>query len=143
MGEIDFHMEGVTVPDHDPEFLRLWISYVAQECNKEIAELSYIFCSDDYILDINKQYLSHDYFTDIITFNYNTETAIAGDIFISVDTVKSNADQYTNGDLKEELHRVIIHGVLHLCGYNDKTDEEQLEMTSKEDWALKERVRFT
>lgn len=136
MAEITFHIENIEVPDHDPEFLVSWICGIAKELNRSIGKLSYIFCSDDYILDINKQYLGHDYYTDIITFNYNQNRIVCGDIFISVDTVRSNAVEYSDGDFVEELRRVIIHGVLHLFGYNDKSDAEQKEMTRMEDWAL-------
>lgn len=117
-------------------FFRLWISNVITFHKKQLGELNYIFCSDEYILDINNQYLKHDYYTDIITFNYVENDVISGDIFISVDTVKSNSDLYNNSNFKEELDRVIIHGVLHLIGFNDKTDSEQLEMTKQENIAL-------
>lgn len=143
MADINFHTEKVNVPGHDPEFLRLWISDIANNCGKEVGDISYIFCSDEYILAINKQYLNHDYYTDIITFNYNEGNRISGDIYISIDTVNSNAVEFSDGNFKEELSRVIIHGVLHLCGFNDKTVEEQKIMTSKENWALKEMERFT
>lgn len=143
MGEINFHIENVEVPGHDPEFLRLWINHIVAESNKSISEITYIFCSDDYILNINRQYLNHNYYTDIITFNYNEGDVIGGDIFISVDTVKENAVEFGNGDFKNELQRVMIHGILHLCGFNDKTEAEQKVMTNKEDWALGELQRFT
>lgn len=143
MGEIDFHREKVDVPGFDPEFLRLWINYIINELNKKVGAISYIFCSDEYILNINKQYLNHDYFTDIITFNYNDGEVVSGDVFISVDTVASNAIEFSNGDTVAELERVIIHGVLHLCGFNDKSEADQAEMTEMENWALKEMLRFT
>ncbi|PZE16691.1 rRNA maturation RNase YbeY [Putridiphycobacter roseus] len=136
-------MDDVTIPDFNPEFLRLWIQHIAENNHKTVGELSYIFCSDEYILNINKEHLNHDYYTDIITFNYNEEEVLSGDIFISVDTVATNAEEYGNGVFKDELERVIIHGVLHLIGFNDKTDEDQKEMTLKEDEALELRERFT
>ena len=109
---------------------------ITNQFDKNIGDLNYIFCSDEYILDINKQHLKHDYYTDIITFNYNDEEVINGDIFISYDTVKSNAVEYSNGNVSEEFDRVVIHGVLHLIGFNDKTDDDQQEMTRQEDLAL-------
>ncbi|MDX1348753.1 MAG: rRNA maturation RNase YbeY [Putridiphycobacter sp.] len=127
----------------NPEFLRLWLTDIAKNCDKSIGELCYIFCSDEYLLKINKEYLNHDYYTDIITFNYNQGEVISGDIFISIDTVRSNAREYAQGNEQIELFRVMAHGMLHLCGYNDKTDSEQLEMTKMEDWALEELKRFT
>ena len=143
MAEINFHIEKVDVPDMNPEFLRLWLTDIAKNCDKSIGELCYIFCSDEYLLKINKEYLNHDYYTDIITFNYNQGEVISGDIFISIDTVRSNAREYAQGNEQIELFRVMAHGMLHLCGYNDKTDSEQLEMTKMEDWALEELKRFT
>jgi probable rRNA maturation factor len=143
MADINFHIEKVDVPDMNPEFLRLWLMDIVKSCHKSIGELSYIFCSDEYLLKINKEYLNHDYYTDIITFNYNQEEVINGDVFISIDTVRANAIEYAHGNEQRELFRVIAHGVLHLCGYNDKTDSEQLEMTKMEDWALEELKRFT
>ena len=98
----------------------------------EKSRLHIIFCSDDYLLDINKKYLNHDYFTDIITFNYNENNTIIGDLFISVDRVKENAKEL-KVDFNNELFRVIIHGVLHLCGYNDKTQDQLKEIRTKED----------
>ena len=101
----------------------------------KIGEINYIFCSDNYILKINKDYLNHNYFTDIITFNYNEGKKVNADIFISIDTVKSNANS-RKIDFYNELHRVMVHGILHLVGYNDKTPTQQIEMTSKEDYYL-------
>ena len=143
MNDISFHIEDVIVPDLNPDFLRLWIKFVVEEKNRNVGELSYIFCSDEYLLKINIEHLGHDYYTDIITFNYNVNDTVNGDIYISYDTVKSNAIEYSKGNVKDELDRVIIHGILHLIGFNDKTDAEQKEMTKMEDWALDERKRFT
>ena len=98
-------------------------------------ELSIIFCSDEYLIDINKRHLNHDYYTDIITFNYNIEKNLNGDLFISVDRVKDNASAF-NENFNMELFRVIIHGILHLCGFNDKTTKEQKEMRQKENHYL-------
>lgn len=136
MNNIEFHFEDIVIPDFNPEFFRLWILDVCNHHSKRIGDLNYIFCSDEYILDVNKQHLNHNYYTDIITFNYNVDDVISGDVFISYDTIKSNAVEFSNGSVSEELERVIIHGVLHLVGFNDKTDEDQLEMTKQEDLAL-------
>ena len=113
-----------------------WIKSVAISYRKKVGEIAYIFCSDEKILEINNQYLNHDYYTDIITFDYSENDIISGDLFISLDTVKSNAEKFGTNYI-EELHRVIIHGVLHLCGLKDKSPEEELVMREKEDEALK------
>lgn len=136
MNNIEFHFEDIVIPGFNPEFFRLWITEVTKRHEKTMGDLNYIFCSDDYILDVNKQHLNHDYYTDIITFNYNVEDVISGDVFISYDTIQSNAIEFSKGSVLDELDRVIIHGILHLIGFNDKTDEEQLEMTKQEDLAL-------
>ena len=109
-----------------------WLNSCIQDLDYKTGEISIIFCSDDYLLDINKKYLNHDYFTDIITFNYNEKNTIIGDLFISVDRVKEIAKEL-KVDFNNELFRVIIHGVLHLCGYNDKTQDQQKEIRAKED----------
>jgi len=112
-----------------------WIKSVAEIHNRKVGDISYIFCSDNRILEINNEYLRHDYYTDIITFDYSEGNTISGDIFISLDTVRSNSVEYKT-DYEEELRRVIIHGILHLCGINDKTHDQQKEMTLKENQAL-------
>lgn len=132
---ISYNVEGVKMPSIKKRETTNWIKSVAATHNKKIGSIAYIFCSDEKILEVNNEYLQHDYYTDIITFNYNEGDIISGDIFISLDTVRSNAEQY-KADYNEELHRVIIHGVLHLCGINDKTDEEQEQMTKSENEAL-------
>ncbi|HOL29271.1 MAG TPA: rRNA maturation RNase YbeY, partial [Paludibacteraceae bacterium] len=104
---------------------------------KKVGEIAYIFCNNERILEINRQYLQHDYYTDIITFDDSTDSTISGDIFISLETVKSNAEDFSV-DFEEELHRVIIHGILHLCGQDDITPELKAEMTRKENKALEE-----
>lgn len=112
-----------------------WIADTAKAENRAVGDLNIILCHDDYIVEINKEYLNHDYPTDIITFDNSTPEEISGELFISIDTVKENSKRFET-DFRSELHRVIIHGVLHLLGYKDKTDEEQAEMTSKEDFYL-------
>lgn len=113
-----------------------WIKHIISSHQKTWGEINFIFTTDHQILEVNRQYLQHDYFTDIITFNYNSNNIISGDIYISVDTVRSNAEIY-KVTFQEELHRVIIHGILHLLGFNDKTKSEQREMTENENLNLK------
>ncbi len=115
--------------------LLAWIRSVAADYNKRLGEITYIFCDDERILEVNKEFLQHDYYTDIITFDYSAGNTIAGDIFISLDTVKSNAEE-VGVTFEEELHRIIIHGILHLTGQGDKTPETRAEMTNKENKAL-------
>ena len=112
-----------------------WLSSCIADLGYNLGELSIIFCNDKYLLDINKKHLNHDYYTDIITFNYNVEKKLNGDLFISVDRVKDNASAF-NENFNMELFRVIIHGILHLCGFNDKTTKEQKEMRQKENHYL-------
>lgn len=109
-----------------------WIEKIIQSEKKEAGDISFIFCSDHYLLGINKEFLNHDYFTDVITFDYVEEDKISGDIFISVDRVKENAETF-NVTYKNELNRVMIHGILHLLGYKDKSVQEKQLMTQKED----------
>ncbi len=132
---ISFSTIDVAFPDIDPERLRRWIEKVAQSYGRTVGEITYIFVDDSQILKLNRQYLQHDYFTDIITFDYSERDIIAGDIFISTDTVASNAATLHTG-YEEELHRVIIHGVLHLCGINDKGEGEREKMVEAENNAL-------
>jgi rRNA maturation RNase YbeY len=112
-----------------------WIKNVISQYRKRVGEITYIFCSDDEILRINQSYLNHDYYTDIITFDYSEKDVLSGDLFISLDTVRSNSEKF-NTDYSEELHRVIIHGVLHLCGFKDKSPEDEKSMREKENEAL-------
>ena len=133
---ITYQTEGIdTFPAIKRRELNIWIKQVAHLYGKEVDEIAYIFCSDPVILEINRQYLQHDYYTDIITFDYSDNNIISGDVFISMDTVKSNAEKF-EVMFMEELHRVIIHGILHLCGLKDETDEEQKVMRVKENEAL-------
>jgi len=123
------------IPAIDQKRISDWVNRVVVNNGSEIGEINYYFCSDDYLLQMNREHLNHDYFTDIITFDYTVANIISGDLFISVDTVKDNAEDY-KCEYFEELHRVIIHGVLHLLGIDDKTDEDQEIMTQKEDESL-------
>jgi probable rRNA maturation factor len=126
--DINFKLKGVLA-------IKKWLKSTLENEGFTLGEINYIFCSDNYILEINKDYLNHNYFTDIITFNYNEGKKVNADIFISIDTVKSNANS-RKIDFDNELHRVMVHGILHLVGYNDKTPTQQIEMTSKEDYYL-------
>ncbi len=112
-----------------------WIGSVAAVHGKRVGEIAYVFCDDEKILEVNREFLQHDYYTDIITFDYSRGNRIAGDLFISLDTVRSNAELFGK-DYDEELHRVVIHGVLHLCGINDKGPGEREVMEAAEDAAL-------
>ena len=112
-----------------------WLKLVAQAESKKLGAVSIIFCSDNYLLDINKKYLNHDYFTDIITFDYCEGDLISGDLFISIDSVKDNSEFYKSC-FEDELNRVIVHGVLHLIGYDDHTESDVAVMRSKEDFYL-------
>jgi rRNA maturation RNase YbeY len=116
--------------------VKSWIKSVAEKRGFKVGEISYIFCSDDYLLDINKTYLKHDFYTDIITFDYTDAKKISGDLYISIDRVRDNAQELNLG-FEQELHRVIIHGVLHLLGLKDKTEEEAKEMRKAEEECLK------
>ena len=134
-----YYAEDVKIPSIPKRETTKWVKEVVSKYKLIVGNVSYVFCSDEYILEINRKYLQHDYYTDIITFDYRNNLIISGDIFISVDTVKSNADKF-RVSFEEELYRVIIHGILHLCGINDKTDEQQAEMTKQENEALALRI---
>ncbi|HET7732770.1 MAG TPA: rRNA maturation RNase YbeY [Paludibacter sp.] len=132
---IQYIAEEIKLPALQKQKINSWIKETAAGYGKKVGDIAYIFCSDDRILEINKQYLNHDYFTDIITFDYSEGSLISGDIFISVDTVRSNSEEF-GVSFEVELLRIIIHGVLHLCGQDDKTPELRNEMTIKENLAL-------
>ena len=112
-----------------------WVKQVAALHGKTVGDIAYIFCDDETILDVNRQYLQHDYYTDIITFDYSEKPVLSGDLFISIDTVRENADYYGT-EFNEELHRVIVHGILHLIGYDDHTEDDIAVMRSKENYYL-------
>ena len=118
-----------------------WLKMVAGSEIRKIGDINVIFCSDNYILDVNMKYLQHDYFTDIITFDYCEGKLLSGDLFISVDSVRENSIEFGT-DFEEELHRVIVHGVLHLIGYDDHTDEDKKVMRQKEDYYLQMRSQI-
>ena len=125
----------VKIPVFPRRTISKWIKSVAEHYKRRVGEVSFIFCSESKILEINKVYLSHDYFTDIITFDYSSKETISGDIFISPDTIKSNADKY-KVNFMNELYRVMIHGILHLCEMRDKTKKEKAIMREIENKAL-------
>jgi probable rRNA maturation factor len=138
---INFLKADVAYAPKQKNTLMLWMQRVAKMHHCQIDQLDFIFCSDDYLLNINQQFLAHDTFTDIITFDYSepsksTSKAIVGEIYISIERVKENAKTFKTSYLNE-LHRVMIHGVLHLCGFKDKKAAEQVEMRAQEDVALK------
>jgi len=133
---IHIYTEGVDFPDIQEDQVKLWICNLVEIYSKRIGDLSLVFCSDKYILEVNRTYLQHDYYTDIITFDYCSGSQLSGDLIISLDTVLSNSREF-NSSYNTELHRVIIHGVLHLLGYKDKTPIEAEEMRRNEDQALK------
>lgn len=133
---ITYQSDGVRFPVIKRRYTANWIKSVASFYQKKTGDITYIFCSDEKILDINKTYLDHDYYTDIITFDYSEGNVIAGDLFISLETVRSNSEKFGT-DYNEELHRVMIHGILHLCGFEDKTSRGEKLMREKENEALK------
>lgn len=132
---ITYQTEGIEMPAIKKEETSAWIKAVAESYGKRAGDIAYIFCSDEKILEVNRQYLHHDYYTDIITFDFTEGKRISGDIFISLDTVRSNAQQYET-DYDTELHRVVIHGILHLVGINDKGPGEREIMEAAENAAL-------
>ena len=116
--------------------IKAWIKSVVEKKGMKVGDISYIFCKDEYLLDINQNYLNHDDFTDIISFDYSDKDKVAGDLFISVERVMENA-QNLNQEFEQELYRVIIHGVLHLLGFKDKTKAQEKEMRKAEEECLK------
>ena len=141
---ISYHVDGVKMPAIRRRDTSAWIKAITSAHGKKVGSIAYIFCNDDKILEVNRQYLQHDYYTDIITFDYCDDEllmghrdTISGDLFISLDTVRTNAQQQGT-TYEEELHRVIIHGILHLVGINDKGPGEREIMEAAENQALKD-----
>ena len=122
-------------------FKNQWLRMVAESEIRRIGDVNLIFCSDNYILDVNLKYLQHDYFTDIITFDYCENNVLSGDLFISVDSVRENSVFY-NTEFEDELNRVMVHGILHLIGYDDHTEEDQKVMREKENYYLSLREKL-
>lgn len=132
---VSFFTEDINFSFNEKRRTARWIKLVAESEVRRLGDISVIFCSDPYILDINLKYLQHDYYTDIITFDYCEGDKLSGDLFISIDSVRENAVTY-GSEFADELNRVIVHGVLHLIGYDDHTDEEIATMRSKENYYL-------
>ena len=132
---ISYNTVNVKMPAIRRRDTSAWVKAVAASYGKKVGEIAYIFVDDEEILRVNREYLQHDYYTDIITFDYTEGDTISGDLFISLDTVRTTAEQYGK-PYEEELHRVIIHGILHLCGINDKGPGEREIMEAAEDKAL-------
>lgn len=135
---VSYFTEDITFPFKLKRFTSKWLKFVAHSEARRLGDISIIFCSDQYILDVNRKYLNHDYYTDIITFDYCEGDLLSGDLFISIDSVRENAAFYGTA-FENELNRVIVHGVLHLIGYDDHTEEEIAQMRSKEDFYLLQR----
>ena len=132
---VSFIADSIEMPALDERKVTRWIRSVAADYGFAVGNINYIFCSDERELEVNRQFLGHDYYTDVITFDYSTASTLNGDIFISLDTVHSNAEM-VGVSFDAELLRIIIHGVLHLTGQGDKTPETKVQMTEKEEKAL-------
>ena len=132
---VSFIADSIEMPALDERKVTRWIRSVAADYNFAVGNINYIFCSDDRELEVNRQFLGHHYYTDVITFDYTSGKTLNGDIFISLDTVRSNAEM-VGAPFEEELRRIIIHGILHLTGQGDKTPETKAQMTAKEEKAL-------
>ena len=132
---ITYNTSGVKMPKIKRRDTTAWIRAVITTYNKRLGEVGYMFVNDEKILEINNEYLQHDYYTDVITFDYNENDVVNGDIVISLDTVRTNAEKFGK-TFDDELHRVIIHGILHLCGLHDKAPGEREQMEKAENKAL-------
>lgn len=133
---IKFFSEDLPLPKIKRRLIANWLKEVILFEGKRVGEISIIFCSDEYLLDVNRKYLDHDYYTDVITFDYVEGEMVSGDIFISLDRVSENA-RNLNLSFLEELDRIMVHGVLHLLGYKDKSKKDKILMTEREDYFLK------
>ncbi len=132
---IQLHIEGVEVPVFNQGLFCSWLQDVVISEGAQLGDIQFVFCSDEYLLEINKKYLNHDYFTDIITFDYSLDNFISGDLFVSIERIIDNAKVYNCAEFDEFL-RVCVHGVLHLLGYMDKTRQDIVVMRSKEEFYL-------
>jgi rRNA maturation RNase YbeY len=137
---ITYYTEDTSFAFKEKRLTNRWLKLVAESEVRRLGDISIIFCSDSYILDVNMKYLQHDYFTDIITFDYCEGNRLSGDLFISVDSVRENASFYGT-EFAEELNRVIVHGLLHLIGYDDHTEEDIAVMRAKENYYLSLRAQ--
>ena len=132
---ITYNSLSIALPNIDQTIVTEWIGRVAESHHRVVGDINYVFCNDEEILEVNRRYLQHDYYTDIITFDYGRGNVLSGDLYISLDTVRSNAE-LLGKPYDEELHRVLVHGVLHLVGINDKGPGERELMEAAEDAAL-------
>lgn len=131
----DFHSENISFELNKKPAIISWLSFSVEEEDKEVGEISYVFCSDEFLHELNVKHLDHNTLTDIITFDYCENNLISGEMFISIDRIKDNANDF-GVSFEDELHRVMVHGVMHLCGYKDKTPDDQKLMSAKEDFYL-------
>ena len=138
---ISYNAEGVRMPKLRKRDTSAWIKAVAADYGRTVGEVGYMFVDDEKILEVNREYLGHDYYTDVITFNYDEDNVVSGDIVISLDTVRSNAELFGKS-YDEEFYRVLIHGILHLCGINDKGPGEREVMEAAENKALAMRATY-
>ena len=135
---VSYYTEDISFQFKEKRLTSRWLKFVAESETKRLGDIAVIFCSDHYILDVNMKYLQHDYFTDIITFDYCEGNVLSGDLFISIDSVRENAAFY-GAEFADELNRVIVHGLLHLIGYDDHTEEDIAQMRAKENYYLSQR----
>jgi rRNA maturation RNase YbeY len=135
-GQVDIFYNEVEILDLDPEFFVLWLGAVCSAEGRQLGALNIVFCSDEFLLEMNKSFLNHDYYTDIITFEDSAERLVNGELYISLDRVRDNTKKL-EVNFKEEIYRVVVHGVLHLCGYKDKLVSEEELMRVKENEYLK------
>jgi probable rRNA maturation factor len=136
MVNVSYDFLEVKLDGFDSKKCTLWIKKVLSRHKVSNANLGYVFVSDEYLLKMNQEHLSHDFYTDIITFNYNEKDSLGGEMYISLDRVRDNANEFSGGDFDRELFRVIIHGVLHLIGFDDQTDEDELKIREEEEVCL-------
>ena len=135
---VSYYTEDIVFPFKEKRLTSRWLKFVAESESKRLGDVAVIFCSDNYILDVNIKYLQHDYYTDIITFDYCEGNRLSGDLFISIDSVRENASFYGT-EFADELNRVIVHGLLHLIGYDDHTKDDIAMMRAKENYYLSQR----
>lgn len=135
---VSYFTEDISFQFKEKRLTSRWLKFVAESETKRLGDIAVIFCSDHYILDVNMKYLQHDYFTDIITFDYCEGNVLSGDLFISIDSVRENAAFY-GSEFADELNRVIVHGLLHLIGYDDHAEEDIAQMRAKENYYLSQR----
>lgn len=135
---VSYYTEDISFQFKEKRLTSRWLKFVAESETKRLGDIAVIFCSDHYILDVNMKYLQHDYFTDIITFDYCEGNVLSGDLFISIDSVRENAAFY-GSEFADELNRVIVHGLLHLIGYDDHSEEDIAQMRAKENYYLSQR----